>query len=278
MPRLPAPLLPPLLLLLLLLCSSPLSARDAGHGSWPASKLIRLDQLLPQASGRAPVASDSRVTRAARTAVQYFNYLQGSPSSQRAPGYVKKASVKTIPGVGRKYFLQFSTKDIQSGKNLGTCLATVFYLKKKPKPFVEMQCLLNKEKEQRLHDDFGLYLSIRDSNEPPLEHLWALASIGSSYIAWERSTEDFGYNMAQIKSMKQWRRADDALEFDYTVLLDSDASEPLSCHMRVIWHLEKPLKVKYDCSVEEGSSESADGSGTELGSASGFFMETESNF
>ena len=40
--------------------------------------------------------------------------------------------------------------------------------------------------------------------EPALEPVWALAVAGSSYIMWEKSTENLGYFMAQVKSVKQW--------------------------------------------------------------------------
>ncbi|KAH0624113.1 hypothetical protein JD844_007500 [Phrynosoma platyrhinos] len=216
--------------------------------------------------------------RAAQAALHYFNYKLGSPSSLRALGHVKKASVKNIPGVGQKYFLQFSTKDLQTGQKLGMCLGSVFYLKKKPKPTVEISCTHNKEPDQRLQEDYSLYLSIRDNNEPSLDHLWALGTVGSSYIAWEKSTEDSSYIMTQIKNVKQWRRADESLEFDYSVVLANDVSESLSCHMRIVWNLAQPMKVKYVCSSEDESSGFGEGSGAEVGSASGFFIEPESNF
>lgn len=265
------PAVAPLLLLLLALISPSAAAA--------AAKLVWHDRLPLASRGALGDASTSLpAARAAQAAVHYLNYRLGSPSSLRAPGHVKKASVKIIPGVGRKYFLQFSTKDLQTGQNLGTCFASVFYLKNKPKPVVEISCAHNKDNDQRLQEDYGLYLSIRDSSEPSLSHLSALASAGSSYIAWEKSTEDVTYVMTQVKNAKQWGRVDDSLEFDFSVLLGSSLSESLSCHMRVVWKLDQPLKVKYDCSTQEESSESADGSGAELGSTSGFFIDPENNF
>lgn len=40
--------------------------------------------------------------------------------------------------------------------------------------------------------------------EPALEPVWALAVAGSSSIMWQRSTESLGYNLAQVKSVRQW--------------------------------------------------------------------------
>nr|XP_020647473.1 retinoic acid receptor responder protein 1 [Pogona vitticeps] len=271
-----------LLFLLPLVLPSPSWARGAGGGDGGPSppKLIWQDhqrRLLSPRGARDP--STLQLARVAQTAVYSFNYRLGSPSSLRAPGQVKKASVKTIPGVGRKYFLQFSTKDLQTGQNLGTCLASVFYMKNKPKPTVDINCIRNKDHDQRLQEDYGLYLSMKGISEPSLNLVSALASLGSSYIAWEKSTEDTTYFLTQVKDAKySWGRADESLEFNFSVLLGSSLSESLACHMRVTWKLEQPLKVKYDCSTEEESSESADGSGGELGSTSGFFIDPENNF
>lgn len=52
---------------------------------------------------------------------------------------------------------------------------------------------------------FSLCLADSYGNiEPALEPVWALAVAGSSYIMWEKSTENLGYFMAQVKSVKQW--------------------------------------------------------------------------
>nr|XP_016847517.1 PREDICTED: retinoic acid receptor responder protein 1 [Anolis carolinensis] len=267
MPRLAA------CLLCLALCSSSSWGRDPRE----TPKLLWKEPSLPFRLGD-PGASSLPVLRAAQAALHYFNYKLGSPSSLRAPEHVKKASVKDIPGVGKKYFLQFSTKDLQTGQKLGLCLASVFYLKTKPKPTVEIICTRNKDPDQRQREDYSLYLSIRDSVEPSLDDLWALGTVGSSYIAWEKATVDSSYIMTQIKNVKQWRRADESLEFDYSILLSSGVSESLSCHMRLIWKLGLPMKVKYECSAEDESSGFGDGSGAEQGSTSGFFIEPESNF
>ncbi|XP_007432979.1 ovocalyxin-32-like [Python bivittatus] len=234
------------------------------------------EQLLPPSRGQS-VVSDSQAARVARTVVQYLNYNQGSPSFLRTLVHVRKVSAKSIPGVGRKYSLQFSTKHIQTRQNLGRCLATVFYRKDKPKPMIQVSCTDNKDADQRRKEDYELYVKIKDTSFPA--ELENLANIGSSYIAWEKSSENVGYVMSEIKDMKKWE-SDNALEFDYTVLIDSDVSEgfsqTLSCHMRITWNLELPIKVKYDCTSEDTSVESSDGSGDFSGTSAEFF--TESNF
>lgn len=127
---------------------------------------------------------------------------------------------------------------------------------------IEASCTDSKDAAQRRKEDYNLYAKIKDQlSAAELENL---ANVGSSYIAWEYSSEDVGYIMSEIKDMKKWESGN-ALEFDYTVLIDSDSdpSKTLSCHTRVTWNLELPIKVKYDCTSEETSAESADGSGEE---------------
>ncbi|XP_060623606.2 retinoic acid receptor responder protein 1 [Anolis sagrei] len=260
-----------------LLCLALYSFSSSGGDPQETPKLLWKDPSLPSRQGD-PAASSLPVLRAAQAAIHYFNYNLSSPSSLRAPEHVKKVSVKDIPGVGKKYFLHISTKDLQTGQKLGICTASVFYVKTKPKPTVEITCIRNKDPVQRRREDYSLYLSIRDSDEPSLDHLWALGTVGSSYIAWEKATVDSNYIMTQIKNVKQWRRTDESLEFDYSILLSSGVSESLSCHMRLIWKLGLPMKVKYDCSAEDESSGFGDGSGAEQGSTSGFLIEPEGNF
>ncbi|XP_033006434.1 ovocalyxin-32-like [Lacerta agilis] len=226
------------------------------------------------------------VRRTAQTALDFFNYLQSSPSSMRSLAHVKKASVKFIPGVERKYSLQFATKDAKSGQYLGSCLATVRYQREKPKPKVDINCPHSKDPEglghlsQNMLEDFALFRSIRDGNKPSQDLLQNLATIGNSYIAWEKSSEHRSYTVTQVKNLKPWvRKYIIFFEVDYTAQLTSNFSENLSCHVRVAWRPGLLAQVKYDCSSEDDSSESADGSGVEEGSANGLILQyDESNF
>nr|XP_013812927.1 PREDICTED: ovocalyxin-32-like [Apteryx mantelli mantelli] len=199
---------------------------------------------------------------------------------------------QNIPGVGHKYYLQFTTEDYRSRQNVGNCLATVFYQKRKSPPAVTINCVDTKDEKQIQEEDNTFYQKIKQQTkpiiasdipdsygniEPSLEPVWALAVVGSSYIMWEKSTENLGYSMAQVKSVKQWIRKDDFTEFDYTVLLhETPTQEMIPCHMRVIWLPGHPLKVKYFCAPENQLSEEA--SGMESGSAAGILYEKEENF
>ncbi|XP_050822110.1 retinoic acid receptor responder protein 1 [Gopherus flavomarginatus] len=259
--------------------------------------------LLPLAWGAGPsppradreLQVSSRLAgQAARVALHYLNYRLGSPSALRALGQVRKATVKTIPGIGHKYYLQFTTEDYKSSQNVGTCLATVLYLKRKPRPAVNINCTYTKDQKQTREDDYSFYKKLRQQTkpitgndipdsyghiEPALEPAWALAVAGSSYLMWEKSTENLGYFMAQVKNVKQWITKDDSIDFDYLVILhEIPTQEMISCHLRVIWTPGHPLKVKYFCLSENQRSESGEGSGTESGSTNGIFNEEEANF
>ncbi|KAM6127653.1 ovocalyxin-32-like [Phoenicopterus ruber ruber] len=263
----------------------------------PAAFLLRLSALLLPAAA-APGAerelnpSSRLAAGAARVALHYLNFQAASPGALQALGQVRKATVKSIPNAGHKYYLQFTTEDYRSGENAGSCLATVLYPKTKSPPVVNIKCMHTKDQKQIQEEDNRLYQKMRHQTkpiigsnipdsygniEPALEPVWASAVAGSSYIMWEKSTENLGYFMAQVKSVKQWIRKDDFIEFDYTVLLhEIPTQEIISCHMRLTWLPGHPLKVKYFCAPDNQGPEEA--SGMESGSAAGILHERGANF
>ncbi|XP_027319708.1 retinoic acid receptor responder protein 1 [Anas platyrhynchos] len=251
------------------------------------------DQLLWAPGVEQALDPSSRLAvGAARVALHKYNFQAASPSGLRALGQVRKATMKSIPGMGQKYYLQFTTEDYRSRENAGSCLATVLYPKKKSPPAVNIKCINTKDQKQIQEEDNRLYQKLKrqtkpiiGSNipdsfgimEPAFEPVWALAVAGSSYMMWEKSTEKVGYFMSQVKTVKQWMRKDDSLEFDYTILLhEMPTQEMILCHMRLIWLPGRPLKVKYTC--ESDSHRLEDGSGMESGSAAGIIREREENF
>ncbi|KAK2538526.1 ovocalyxin-32 [Columba guinea] len=257
--------------------------------------LLRLSALLlppPAGAERELSPGSPAAAGAARVALHHLNFQAGSPGALRALGQVRKATLKSIPDSGHKYYLQFTTEDYRTGENAGSCLATVLYPKTKSPPVVNIKCTDTKDQKQIQEEDNRLYQKIRRQTkpiignnipdsygniEPALEPAWALAVAGSSYMMWEKSAENLGYFMAQVKSAKQWIRKDDFIEFDYTVLLhEIPTQEIVSCHMRLTWLPGHPLKVKYFCSSENQRLE--DGSGMESGSAAGILDERGANF
>ncbi|GAB5576708.1 retinoic acid receptor responder protein 1 [Prionailurus iriomotensis] len=108
----------------------------------------------------------------------------------------------------------------------------------------------------------------RDSHghiDPSLRPIWDLAFLGGSYVMWEKTTQFLHYYMAQLSSVNQWKTNDDAIDFDYTVLLhEFSTQEIIPCRIHLVWYPGKPLKVKYHCQELHTPEEA---SGTEEGSA-----------
>ncbi|XP_015441962.1 retinoic acid receptor responder protein 1 [Pteropus alecto] len=165
-------------------------------------------------------------------------------------------------------------------ERLGNCSAQVFFRNEKPRPAVNVTCTRFIEKSRRQQEDHLLYqhmkrlknpldvVGIPDSHghiDPSLRPIWDLAFLGSSYVMWEKTTQFLHYYMAQLSSVKQWKTNDDAIEFDYTVLLhEFSTQELIPCRIRLVWYPSKALKVKYHCQERQTPEEA---SGTEEGSA-----------
>ncbi|ELK15872.1 Retinoic acid receptor responder protein 1 [Pteropus alecto] len=186
---------------------------------------------------------------------------------------------------------------LEGEERLGNCSAQVFFRNEKPRPAVNVTCTRFIEKSRRQQEDHLLYqhmkrlknpldvVGIPDSHghiDPSLRPIWDLAFLGSSYVMWEKTTQFLHYYMAQLSSVKQWhpphlleiswlvkssieKTNDDAIEFDYTVLLhEFSTQELIPCRIRLVWYPSKALKVKYHCQERQTPEEA---SGTEEGSA-----------
>lgn len=82
---------------------------------------------------------------------------------------------------------------------------------------------------------------------------------------WEKTTQFLHYYVAQLSGVKQWKTDEDAIDFEYTVLLhEFSTQEIIPCLIHLVWHPSKPLKVKYHC---QGAQPPEEASGTEEGSA-----------
>lgn len=163
---------------------------------------------------------------------------------------------------------------------LGRCSARVVFRHQKPRPAVNVTCTRFMETSRRRREDFLLYkrakrlraplgaTSIPNSHgwiDPSLRPIWDLAFLGSSYVMWERTTQTLHYYMAQLSSVNQWKTNEDAIDFDYMVLLhEFSTQEIIPCRIHLVWYPGKPLKVKYHCQELHTAQE---GSGTEEGSA-----------
>uniref|UniRef100_A0ABI7WX67 Retinoic acid receptor responder 1 n=1 Tax=Felis catus TaxID=9685 RepID=A0ABI7WX67_FELCA len=164
-------------------------------------------------------------------------------------------------------------------ERLGKCSARVFFRNQKPRPAINVTCTRLIEKNKRQQEDYLLYkhmkqlktpldvVSIPDSHghiDPSLRPIWDLAFLGGSYVMWEKTTQFLHYYMAQLSSVNQWKTNDDAIDFDYTVLLhEFSTQEIIPCRIHLVWYPGKPLKVKYHCQELQ----TPEASGTEEGSA-----------
>ncbi|XP_006002224.1 latexin [Latimeria chalumnae] len=202
--------------------------------------------------------------QAAKVAVYYLNYRSGSPNKVFTLDRVRKASLESIQNAGHKYYVQFTVGDVSSNGAIGTCIGKVIFQKQKPRPATDVKCKFNKDlKRQVLDADHKLYHKLKKQKkllaaknipdnfghvDPPMEPIWHMAMIGSSYVMWQKSTENLQYNLMQVKQVKQWKRKDDLFDFDFKILLhEIPTQEMIPCHMRMVWHPKLSPKVKYHC-------------------------------
>ncbi|XP_053566070.1 retinoic acid receptor responder protein 1 [Bombina bombina] len=231
-------------------------------------------------SARKIPTSQRAARETAQVAVQYLNYYYGSPNNLRMVHEVKRASVKSFPDIGNKYYIEFSTRDIKTNEITGLCTAKVFFRTNKPRPAINVDCSNDKDLKKAQEDDYDFYKNMKTQTtpitgknipdsfgfvEPKFEPLQDLAIMGSSYVMWEKTTENLHYNMAQIKSLKQVLRQDDLIGFDYDILLHETPTQAVViCSVHVVWIPGKPPKVEYECSGD--SEENGSGSESEEGS------------
>lgn len=260
-----------LLALLLLLALQAAAAAPAGSRT-PEDSEWRQDAELPQ----------GLLSQAARAALHFFNFRAGSPSALRVLAEVQEGSAWINQRKERKVDLVFTAElyNTEEGKaRLGKCSAQVFFRNEKPRPAVNVTCTQLLERKKRQEEDYQLYrhmkqlntpldvVSIPDSHghiDPSLRPIWDLAFLGSSYVMWEKTTQFLHYYVSQLSSVKQWKTNDDAIDFDYTVLLhEFSTQEIIPCRIHLVWYPGKPLKVKYHCQELQ----TPEASGTEEGSA-----------
>ncbi|XP_067402366.1 latexin isoform X1 [Emydura macquarii macquarii] len=199
-------------------------------------------------------------TRAAAVVGNYINYQHGSPSKIFMVQEVTKASREDVPGVGHKYRLKFSIEDILHKDNAINCTAEILYHLGKQHIAPEVHFTVEGELGRNTdEEDNKFYNKIKSLQEPlvaqnipdnhgnvspEMEPISHLARIACGYIIWQNSTENTLYNLAQIRDLRQVKRNDEYIEFDYTVLLhDIVSQEIIPWQMQVLWHPQHGVKV-----------------------------------
>ncbi|XP_059542880.1 retinoic acid receptor responder protein 1 [Myotis daubentonii] len=272
----------PMLALLLLLALRGSAAAPAGSEG-PQGSAAAPEGPQDSAWQRDSELPHGLLQQAARAALHFFNFRAGSPSALRVLAAVQQGRAWINSKKECQVDLEFTTEHYnpeEGEERLGKCSAQVFFKNEKPRPTINVTCTRFMEKSKRQQEDYLLYkhmkqlkdpvdvISIPDSHghiDPSLRPIWDLAFLGSSYVMWEKTTQFLHYYMAQLSSVKQWKTDEDAIDFDYTVLLhEFSTQEIIPCRIHLVWHPSKPLKVKYHC---QGPQAPEEASGIEDGSA-----------
>ncbi|KFP70037.1 Latexin, partial [Acanthisitta chloris] len=164
-----------------------------------------------------------------------------------------------IEGVGHKYYLEMELEDILDKDTTVNCTAEVLYHLGTKNIAPDVQFTLEGELKSTEEVDKVFYNRMKSLEEelvaenipdshgnvpPDLEPIHLLAWVASGYVIWQNSTENTKFQLAQIKHVKQVKRTDEYLEFDYLVLLHEMVSqEIIPWQMTVLWHPQHGVTV-----------------------------------
>ncbi|NWW72487.1 LXN protein, partial [Climacteris rufus] len=164
-----------------------------------------------------------------------------------------------IDDVGHKYYLELELEDVLDKGRTVNCTAEVLYHLGTQNCAPDVQFSVEGELRSTEEADKEFYNRIRSlekelvaenipdsqGNIPPeLEPIHLLAWVASGYVIWQNSTENTKFHLAQIKHVKQVRRSDEDLQFDFVVLLHEMVSqELLPWEVTALWHPQKGLRV-----------------------------------
>ncbi|KAM6258309.1 latexin [Porphyrio hochstetteri] len=215
--------------------------------------------------------SHSPATRAAALAAAFVCYRRGSPGRGLALRAVRRAVRQGIDGVGTKYHLELLLEDILDKDRTVNCTAEVFYHLGNKTTAPDVQFTIEGELKNADEADDIFYKRIKslekelvaenipDSHgnvSPEMEPVRLLAWAASGYVVWQNSTENTKFQLAQIKHVKQVKRSDEYLEFDYTILLHEMVSqEIIPWQMTVLWHPRHGVQVTQDSQKPKHTSE-----------------------
>ncbi|XP_051482731.1 latexin [Apus apus] len=207
-----------------------------------------------------PACSAAR--RAAALAAAYTCYRRGGPGRGLGLRDVRRARGQDIEGVGRKYHLELVLEDVLDRERTVNCTAEVLYHLGNSRIAPDVQFTLEGELKNTDEADNVFYSRIKSlkkelvaeyipdshGNVPPeMEPIHLLAWVASGYVIWQNSTENTKFQLAQIKHVKQVKRSDEYLEFDYLVLLHEMVSqEIIPWQMTVLWHPQHGVQVTRD--------------------------------
>lgn len=198
-------------------------------------------------------------SRAAALATAYISHRHGSPGHGWVLRDVRRARREDIDGIGHKYHLEFVLEDIFEKDSTVNCTAEVLYHLGNEKSAPDVQFTIEGELKNTDEADNAFYNRIQSLKKeleaenipdsygnvsPEMQPIRALAWAASGYVIWQNSTENTKYQLAQIKHVKQVKRTDEYLEFDYVILLHENVSqEIIPWQMTVLWHPQHGIEV-----------------------------------
>ncbi|XP_037262284.1 latexin [Falco rusticolus] len=210
-------------------------------------------------------------TRAAALAACYICHRLGSPGHGLAPRTVRRAHRQDIDGVGHKYYLELVLEDITDNDRTVNCTAEVLYHLGNKNIAPDVQFTTEGELQNTDEADNIFYNRIKslekelvaenipDSHgnvSPEMQPIQLLAWVASGFVIWQNSTENTKFQLAQIKHVKQVKRSDEYLEFDYKILLHEMVSqEIIPWQMTVLWHPQHGVQVTQDSRQPKHASE-----------------------
>ncbi|XP_059711850.1 latexin isoform X1 [Haemorhous mexicanus] len=180
--------------------------------------------------------------RAAAAAVGYLRYLRGGPGRGLQVRELRRVRRQDIDDVGHKYYLELELEDVLDKDRTVTCTAEVLYHLGSKTSAPDVQVTVQGELRSTEEADQEFYNRIRSlekelvaenipdshGNVPPeLEPIHLLAWVASGYVIWQNSTENTKFHLAQVKHVKQVKRSDEDLQFDFVVLLHEMVSQEI---------------------------------------------------
>ncbi|XP_053566068.1 latexin isoform X1 [Bombina bombina] len=201
--------------------------------------------------------------RAAAVAEEYINYKMGRPHRLFGMQDVTSASRESIEGVGNKYHIKLSIKDILNNGETVNCTAEILYHLQGQNTAPNVSFTLQKElKNDTEGRDKTFYERLRKLEEPlvaqeipdkfgnvapEMEPVHHLALVAAAYVKWQNSTENTFFRMAVIKSVKQVKREDAFLEFHLVMLIhEMVTQEMIPWEINILWNPTEGLKIVKD--------------------------------
>ncbi|NXJ80939.1 LXN protein, partial [Trogon melanurus] len=197
-------------------------------------------------------ASHFLAGRAAALALGYLRYRRGSPGRGLGLRALHRAHRQDISDVGHKYHLELVLEDVLDNDSTVNCTAEVLYHLGTKSTAPDVQFTLDRELKSADEADKVFYDRIKSLDKelvaenipdshgnvsPEMEPVRLLAWAASGYVIWQNSTENTKFELAQVKRVKQVKRSDEPLEFDYMILLHEMVSqEIIPWQMTVLWH------------------------------------------